>query len=97
MPKVVVRFLSRLISKFVFDFDTVYTLHRNQLYKQTNKMYFLCIYSTIFVQLYMFRRPFRSSSGVHDLLYLQLCTNHENVSNCPVLQLELVATVRPSS
>ena len=26
------------------------------LYKQTNKMHFLCIYSTIFVQLYMFRK-----------------------------------------
>ena len=27
-----------------------------------------------------FERPFPSSSGVHDLLYLQLCTNHANVS-----------------
>ena len=37
-----------------------------------------------------FERPFRSSSGVHDLLYLQLCTSHANVSNCSVLRLELV-------
>ena len=38
---------------------------------QTNQQDALsvCIYSTIFVQLYMFRIPFRSSSGVHDLLY----------------------------
>ena len=27
-----------------------------------------------------FERPFRSSSGVRDLLYLQLCANHANVS-----------------
>ena len=27
-----------------------------------------------------FQRPFRSSSGVHDLLYLQLCINSANVS-----------------
>ena len=28
-----------------------------------------------------FERPFRSSSGVHELLYPQLCTNHANVKN----------------
>ena len=33
-----------------------------------------------------FERVFRSSSGVHDLLYLQLCTNHANVSNRLVLR-----------
>ena len=37
-----------------------------------------------------FELPFRSSPGVHDLLYLQLCTNHANVSNCLVLRLELI-------
>ena len=36
-------------------FDIVCTVHRNQLDKQANQMHFLCIYSTIFVQLYMFR------------------------------------------
>ena len=29
-----------------------------------------------------FERPFHSSPGVCDLLYLKLCTNHANVSNC---------------
>ena len=27
-----------------------------------------------------FERPFLSTSGVHDLLYLQICTNHANRS-----------------
>ena len=35
-----------------------------------------------------FEQPFRPSSGVRDLLYLQLCTNRANVSNCLVLRLE---------
>jgi hypothetical protein len=51
------------------------------LYKQTNKMYFLYVF--ILQPLYnstCFERPFRSSSAVHDLLYLQVCTNRANVS-----------------
>ena len=40
--------------------------------------FFVCIYSTIFLyNSTRFERPFRSSSGVHDLLYLQLCTNQQ--------------------
>ena len=35
-----------------------------------------------------FERQLRSSSGVHDLLYLQLCTNHANVPNCSVLPFQ---------
>ena len=52
------------------EFDTVCTVHRNQLYKQTNKMHFLYVF--ILQVLYnstCFERPFRSSSGVHYLLY----------------------------
>ena len=37
-----------------------------------------------------FERPFRSPSAFHNLLYLQLCTNRANVSNCSVLELGLV-------
>ena len=60
------------------------------LYKQTNKMHFLCIFILRFLSnSTCFERPFRSSSGVNDLLYLQLCTNHANVSNCSVLRLDL--------
>ena len=53
-------------------------MHLNQLRKQTNKVHFL--YVLILQFLYnstCFERPFHSSSGVHDLLYLQLCTNHD--------------------
>ena len=61
-------------------FYIVCTVHSNQLYKQTNKMHFLYI----FIQQFLynstcFERPFRSSSGVHDLLYLQLSTSRANV------------------
>ena len=42
----------------------------------------------------MFQRLFDSSSGVHDLLYLQLCTNRANVSNCSVLRLELNSNLK---
>ena len=79
-------------------FDTVCTVHRNQLYKQTKKMHFLYVFILQFLySSTCFERPFRSSSGVHDLLYLQLCTNHTNVSNSSVWRLEPVSTVRPSS
>ena len=37
-----------------------------------------------------FELPFCSSAGIHDWLYLQLCTNHANVSNHSVLWFELV-------
>ena len=47
---------------------------------------FICICSTIFVHSTCFKRLFRSSSGVHKLPYLQLCTNHANVPNCLVSQ-----------
>ena len=78
-----------------FSFDIVCTVHRNQLYKQTNNMHLLYVF--ILQSLYnstCFERTFHSSSGVHDLLYLQFCTNHTNVSNCLVLRLGLVPTGR---
>ena len=44
-------------------------------------MYFLYVFILQFLyNSTRFERPFRSSSGVHNLLYLQLCTNHANVS-----------------
>ena len=70
---------------------------KHLLCKQTNKMHFLYVF--ILQSLYnrtCFERPFRSSSGVHDLLYLQLCINHANASNavrhvsmaCPELLIQ---------
>ena len=41
-----------------------------QLYKQTNRMHFLYVFILQFLyNCTCFERPFRSSSGVHDLLY----------------------------
>ena len=37
------------------DFDIVYTVRRNQLHKQTNKMHFLYVLFYNFCTLYMFR------------------------------------------
>ena len=63
--------------KIISFFDTVCTVHRNQLYKQTNKMHFRCVFILQFpYNSTCFERPFLSSSAVHDLLYQQLCTNH---------------------
>ena len=53
------------------------------IYKQTNKMLFLHVFIPQFLyKSTCFEGPFLSSSGVLDLLYLQLCTNRANVSNC---------------
>ena len=50
-------------------FDVVCSMHRNQLYKQTKKMHFLYVFILQFLyNSTCFERPFRSSSGVHDLL-----------------------------
>ena len=55
-------------------------MHRNQLYKQSNKMHFLYVFILQFLyNCTCFERPFRSSSRVHDLLYLQLCTTHDEM------------------
>ena len=52
-----------------------------QLYKHTNNMHFLCVFILQFLyDSTCFDRTFRSPSAVHDLLYLQLCTNRVNVS-----------------
>ena len=62
---------------------------RNTGQKQANKMHLLYVFILQFVyNSARFERPFRSSSGVYDLLYLQLCTDHADVSNCSVLRLE---------
>ena len=48
-------------------------------------MHFLYVF--ILQSLYnstCFERPFRSSSGVHDLLYLQLCKHVELYINCRI-------------
>ena len=48
------------------QFDIVCTVHRNQFYKQTNKMHFLYVFILqSFCNSTCFERPFRSSSGVH--------------------------------
>ena len=55
---------------FFGEFDIVCTAHRKQLYKKTNKMHFLYVFILQFLyDSTCFERPFRSSSGVHDLLY----------------------------
>ena len=57
------------------------------LYKQTNMIHFLYVFILQFLyNSTCFERPFRSSSEVGDLLYLQLCINHANVSNWSVLR-----------
>ena len=59
-----------------------------RLHKQPNMMHFLCVFILQFVyNSKCFERPFRSPSAVHDLLYLQLCANHADVSNCWLLRL----------
>ena len=59
------------------------------LYKRANKMHFLYVFILPFLyNSTCFERPFRSSSGVHGLLYLQLCTNRANVSNCLVVRFQ---------
>ena len=74
-------FNRNFIATSTAKFDIVCTVHRNQLYKQTNTMHFLYVFILQFsYNSTCFERPFRSSSGVHDLLYLQLSTNHANVS-----------------
>ena len=48
------------------------------LRKQTNKMHFLYVFILQFMyNSTCFERPFRSSSGFHDLLYLQLSSNRK--------------------
>ena len=44
-------------------------------------MHFLYVFILQFLyKSTCFQRPFRSLSGVHDFLYLQLCKNHANLS-----------------
>ena len=70
-------------------FDLVCSAHRNQLYKQSNKMHFLYVFILQFLSnSTCFQRPFRSSSGVHDLLYLQLCTNRVDLIDRKTEQLD---------
>ena len=56
----------------------------NYINKPTRYTFYVSLYNSTW-----FERLFRSSSGVRNLLYLLLCTNHSNVPNCSVLQLEL--------
>ena len=80
----------------VLLFDIVCIVHSSQLHKQTNKMHFLYVFILQFLyNSTCFEGPFRSSSGVHKLLYLQLCTNRANESNCSGLTVG--TTVRPNS
>ena len=52
------------------SFDIVCTAHRNQLYKQTDKMHFPYVFILQFLyKSTCFEGQLRSSSGVHDLLY----------------------------
>ena len=66
-------------------FDIVCTVHRNQFYKQTNKMH-ICVYLfyNIFANLHVSKDYFVHHQEFISLLYLQLCTNRANVSNCSV-------------
>ena len=65
-----VRIRQVCINTGMYFFDFVCTVHRNQLYKQTNKMRFLYVFILQFLyKSTCFERPFRSSWGVHDLLY----------------------------
>ena len=50
-------------------FDIVCTLHRKQLCKQANKIHFLHVFILQSYNSTCFERLYRSSSGVHDLLY----------------------------
>ena len=85
--------------KCVHDFDIVCTVHRNQLYKQTNKMDFLYVFIlSIFVQLYTLGTTFCFIiRSFHNLLYLQLCTNHADVSDFSNEQLDTSAWFVQSS
>ena len=82
--------VSKSGAKSDHKFDIVCTVHRSQSCKQTNKTHFLYVFILQFLySSTCFERPFRSSSGVHDLLYLQLCTDRANVSvdaykNCKI-------------
>ena len=51
-------------------------------------MHFLFILQSLYNSK-CFKQLFRSSSGVHNLLYLRLCTNHSTIPNCSILRLEL--------
>ena len=59
----------------------------NYINKPTICTFCMSLFYNLCTNLRVFEGPFRSSSGVHDLLYLHLCTNHTNVSNC--LQLDM--------
>ena len=50
------------------------------LYKQTNKIALSVRILQFMYNSTCFERSFRSTSGVHDLPDLQLCTNRANVS-----------------
>ena len=89
------KFLNALY-KFLHKFDFVCTVHRNQLYKQTYKMQFLYVFITHYLyNSTCFERPFHSSSEVLNLLYLQFCTNHANVSNCSVYKTVTLMYMAP--
>ena len=53
------------------DCLTLYVPYHNQVHIQTNKMHFLYVFILQFMyNSTCFEQPFRSSSGIHDLLYL---------------------------
>ena len=63
--------------------DIVCTVHRNQFYKQTNKMHFLYVFILQFsTTLHVSNYHFVHHQEFMIYCILQLCTNRANLPNC---------------
>ena len=73
------------------DFDIVYTVRRNQLHKQTNKMHFLYV----FILQLLYTLHVSNDCFVHhqETTIYCICSSVQTVQTC----LTVVPTVRPSS
>ena len=58
------------------QFDIVYTVHRNQLRKQTNKMHFMYLFYNFCTNLHVSKDHFVHHQEFMIYCILQLCTNH---------------------
>ena len=77
--------LKKFCTNISESFDIVCTVHHNQLYEQTNKMHFLCVFILqFFVQLYIFRTTI--SFIIRSSWFALFCSSVKTMQNCSVLR-----------
>ena len=69
----------------------------NSINKPTRCTFCMYLFYNLCTTLHVSNYHFVHHQDFINLLYLQFCTKHSNVSNCSALRLEPVRTVRPSS